>query len=134
MDLVSEGIPIDRVTLTELMNTPIIIRIATVVDVTSLSILELLEYNINIGDIIFAIANGVLVYDNLAQTIGIESNDLGIAPSVNYYFSFVKRKVKLSQLGIHILESIKGTQVERNSPSNENQNSYTDPRHQSTIS
>lgn len=37
-------IPIDRITLSNLMSRPIIIRIVTIFDITSLSILELLEY------------------------------------------------------------------------------------------
>jgi hypothetical protein len=37
----NESIPIYKVGLTELMNTPVIIRITTVLEVTSLSILEL---------------------------------------------------------------------------------------------
>ena len=40
----SDKIPIDRITLSNLMSRPIIIRIVTILDITNLSILELLEY------------------------------------------------------------------------------------------
>lgn len=39
----SEKIPIDRAALNELMRRPIIVRIVTILDITSLSILELLN-------------------------------------------------------------------------------------------
>ncbi|HEU5447166.1 MAG TPA: hypothetical protein VFU67_08505 [Nitrososphaeraceae archaeon] len=39
----SDKIPIDKTALTELMNRQIIIRIVSILDITSLSILELRE-------------------------------------------------------------------------------------------
>ncbi|HET6715654.1 MAG TPA: hypothetical protein VFG90_00890, partial [Nitrososphaeraceae archaeon] len=109
----SEGIPIDNATLSKLMNTPIIIRMATILDITSLSILELLEYDINLGDIIFAIANGVVTYDNEAIIASSEYDITEIVPNANLYYSFVRRKVKLTKIGLYILESIKGNQFTR---------------------
>ena len=53
----SNKVPIDRVTLSELMSRPIIVRIVTILDITSLSILELLEYDLTIKDINFSMAN-----------------------------------------------------------------------------
>jgi hypothetical protein len=130
----SEGIPIDNVTLSKLMNTPAIIRITTVLDITSLSILELLEYDMNLGDIIFAMANGVVAYDNAA--IASSEHDISeIVPNANLYYAFVKKKVKLTRLGLHILESIKVNQFTRtregypyHSPDPD-----TDPRHHSIV-
>jgi hypothetical protein len=129
----SEGIPIDNVTLSKLMNTPIIIRIATILDITSLSILELLEYDINLGDIIFAMANGVVAYDNEALIASSEHDITEIVPNANLYYAFVRRKVKLTRIGLHILELIKGNQF---TPSGEHYPNYspdTDPRHPSTV-
>lgn len=38
--------PIDQVHLTELIGNPVIVRIVSILDLASLSILELLEYNL----------------------------------------------------------------------------------------
>ena len=46
----SEALPTDMSTLTDLMRKPIIIRIVSILDVTSLSILELLEYGLTLND------------------------------------------------------------------------------------
>lgn len=45
--------PIDMDVITELMRTPIIIRIVTILDITNLSILELLEYDDSQGHQLF---------------------------------------------------------------------------------
>lgn len=128
-----ERIPIDRVTLSNLMNTPIIIRIVTVLDITSLSILELFEYNMSIGDILYSMANGIITYDNLA-TIESEVILSGVPPNPNQYFAFLKRKVKLTQLGLYILESIKGDRFERRpSVDIQYESPDTDPRRPSIV-
>jgi hypothetical protein len=57
----SDKIPIDRVTLSDLMRRPIIVRIVSILDITSLSILELLEYGLTLKDINFSMANGVML-------------------------------------------------------------------------
>lgn len=129
----SEGIPIDNVTLSRLMNTPTIVRIVSVLDITSLSVLELFEYNINLGDIIFALTNGVLAYDNPARIASSEHDILEIVPNANLYFAFVRRKVKLTMLGLHILESIKGNQFTGAGEGYPVQPTDTDPRHPSTV-
>jgi len=129
----SEGIPIDNVTLSKLMNTPTIIRIATILDITTLSILELLEYDMNLGDIIFAMANGVVDYDNEAMIASSEHDITEIVPNANLYFAFVRRKVKLTRVGLHILESIKGSQFTRTGEDYPTFSPDTDPRHPSTV-
>jgi hypothetical protein len=131
----NEAIPIDDVTLSKLMNTPTIIRIATILDITSLSVLELLEYDINLGDIIFSMANGVVGIDREATIASSEHDMMEIVPNANLYYSFVRRKLKLTRLGLHILESIKGKHFTR---TGEGYPSYShetdmDPRHPSTI-
>jgi len=109
----SDGIPIDNVTLTKFMNTPTIIRIVTVLDITSLSVLELFEYDINLGDIIFAMANRIVTYDNVAVITSSENDLSEIVPSSSQYFAFVRKKVKVTRLGLHILESIKAANLQR---------------------
>lgn len=52
----SDKIPIDTVTLNELLSKPIIVRIVTILDITSLSILELLEFGLTLKDITLSMA------------------------------------------------------------------------------
>lgn len=54
-------ITIDSDQLTKLLRDPIIVRIVSVLDIASLSILELLEYNLTRKDINYALSNGVIV-------------------------------------------------------------------------
>jgi hypothetical protein len=63
----SDKIPIDRAALSELFSRPIIVRIVTILDITSLSILELLEYGLTLNDINFSMANGVITYDKATK-------------------------------------------------------------------
>jgi hypothetical protein len=75
----SEKIPIDRAALNELMMRPIIVRIVTILDITNLSILELLEYDLTLKDINYSMANGVIAYDKRAKRLGSEETSaLGI--------------------------------------------------------
>ena len=68
----SDKIQIDKTALTELMNRPIIIRIVTIIDITSLSILELLEYGLTMSDINFSMAKGVIAYDKTTKRMSSE--------------------------------------------------------------
>jgi hypothetical protein len=132
----SEKIPIDRVALSELMNRPIIIKIVTILDITNLSILELLEYDLTLKDINYSMANGVIAYDKRTKRSGSEETSaLGIPLSGDYYYNFLNSKVKLTELGLYILDSIKGNQLEHKSSfPQEDQSSDAGPRHPSTIS
>jgi hypothetical protein len=130
-----EKIPIDRVSLTDLMNRPIVIRIVTILDITSLSILELLEYGLTIIDINFSMANGVIAYDKATKPASSESTALGIPLSGDYYYNFLNSKLKLTEVGLYILDTIKSNQTElRSSDPNEQIAADGDPRHPSTIS
>jgi hypothetical protein len=131
----SNKIPIDRATLSDLMNRPIIVRIVTILDITSLSILELLEYGLTLTDINFSMANGVIAYDKAAKRVGSEATALGIPLSGDYYYNFLNSKVKLTDVGLYILDTIKSNQSEhKSSLPNEHVSSDVDPRHPSTIS
>jgi hypothetical protein len=78
----SDRVPIDMGVITELMRNPIIIRIVTILDITSLSILELFEYGLTLKDINYSMTNAVIRYDKPTRPIGSEeSNALGI-PSI----------------------------------------------------
>ena len=102
--------------LATLIRDPIIVRIASVLDIASLSILELLEYNLTRKDINYALLNGVIVVDKAASSsMAYEDTqpiqDLNILVSGDFYFhNFLSSKVKLTDVGLSILESIKGTE------------------------
>lgn len=131
----NDKIPIDRIALSELMRRPIIVRIVTILDITSLSILELLEYGLTLKDINFSMANGVIAYDRAAKRMSTEETALGIPLSGDYYYDFLNSKVKLTELGLYILDSIKNNQPElRSSVPNDQISHDADPRHPSTIS
>jgi hypothetical protein len=59
---------IDSDQLTKLIRDPIIIRIVSVLDIASLSILELLEYNLTRKDINYALSSGVIAVDKSAAS------------------------------------------------------------------
>jgi len=129
-----QRLPIDRVALTKLLNTPAVIRIVTILDITSLSILELFEYDISIGDIIYSMVNGVITYDNSALASTTEERLFSIPTNPPHYYAFVRRTVKLTDLGIYILESLKGERSERRSSGEfQDELSNTNPRHPSSI-
>jgi hypothetical protein len=129
-----QRLPIDRVALTKLLNTPAVIRIVTILDITSLSILELFEYDISIGDIIYSMVNGAITYDNSAIVSTTEESLLSIPTNPRHYYAFVRRKVKLTDLGLYILESLKGERSERRSSGEfQDELSNTNPRHPSSI-
>lgn len=130
----SDKIPIDRITLSNLMSRPIIIRIVTILDITSLSILELLEYGLTMNDVNFSMANGVIAYDITTKRMSSEETALGIPLSGDYYYNFLNSKVKLTELGLYILDTIKCDHYESNSPFPNHQMSSDDPRRSSPIS
>ncbi len=131
----NDGIPIDRVTLSNLMNKPTIVRIVTILDITNLSLLELLEYGLTLKDINFSMANGVIAYDKVTKRVSSEETALGIPLSGDYYYNFLNTKVKLTELGLYILDTIKSSQTKsRSSVPNQETSSDAGPRHPSTIS
>jgi hypothetical protein len=107
---------IDSEQLTKLIRDPIIARIVSIVDIASLSILELLEYNLTRKDINYALLNGVIAVDKSAASSTAYKDtqpiqDLNILVSGDFYFhDFLSSKVKLTDVGLYILESIKGTE------------------------
>ena len=130
----SDRVPIDMGVITEIMRNPIVIRIVTILDITSLSILELLEYGLTLNDTNFSMANGVIAYDRAAKRVSTEETALGIPLSGDYYYNFLNSKVKLTELGLYILDSIKNNQTEpKSSVPNEQISHDADPRHPSTI-
>ena len=54
---------VDLVAMTELTRKPIIVRIVSILNITSLSMLELFEYGLALKDVNYSMANGVIIYD-----------------------------------------------------------------------
>jgi hypothetical protein len=131
----AEKLPIDSIALTELMQNPIIVRIITILDITNLSILELLEYGLTLKDVNYAMANGIIHYEKMMNPLGTEeTTSLGIPLTGDYYYSFLNSKVKLTDLGLYILDSLKASQLEGKSPGMVADDFSDDnPRHASTI-
>ncbi len=131
----SDRIPIDMTTITELMRKPVIVRIVTILDITSLSILELFEYDLTLKDVNYSMANGVIYYDKPTKPLGSEeSSALRIPLTGDYYNNFLNSKVKLTDIGLYILESIKGSELgQKSSMVPEYPSSDPDPRQVSDI-
>lgn len=131
----SKRVPIDINALTELMRSPIIIRIVSILDITSLSILELIEYGLTLKAINYSMANGVIRYDKISRpTNNEEYKALGIPLTGDYYYNHLNSKVKLTEIGLYILESIKANKMGDKFPaSSQNRSIDPDPRHVSDI-
>jgi hypothetical protein len=100
--------------ITTFLKDPIIVRIVGILDITSLSILELLEYDLTRKDINHALSNGVIKIDkskSSSAALSYENDDYNkrnILVSGDYYFyNFLNSKVRLTDMGLQILESIK---------------------------
>jgi hypothetical protein len=126
-----EALPTDMNTLTELMRKPIIIKIVSILDITSLSILELLEYGLTVNDVNYSMANRVITYQEPRIVLVAEDySGLGIHQMPDYYYNSLRGKVKLTEIGLYILESIKGDQArDKSSKTPEHQSYDFDPRH-----
>ena len=89
---------IDPVRLTELLRNPTV-RTVGILDLVSLSILELLEYNLERREINFALSEGVITIDKTtslsSQSHSIESmNQDNILLRQYYFYNFLNSKVR----------------------------------------
>ena len=105
---------IDADRLTKLLRDPIVIKIVTVLDVVSLSILELLEYGITRKDISRSLAEEIITFDkstiihnDVSSNFPLTEKDI-IASGDYYFYNFLNSKVKLTELGLFILDTIRG--------------------------
>ncbi len=88
-----------------------ILRLVTVVYLTSLSILELLEYNFSRKDISRALAKGVIKFDKSSSLPpapeGTSKEVIYHVPETgDYYFGLLSSKVRLTEVGLDLLEAI----------------------------
>ena len=118
------NISIDRVHLTELIRNPVIVRIVSILDLASLSILELLEYNLEQKEINYALSEGVITIDK--RNLPSQSSQLNppqmmqedniLLSGDSYFYNFLSSKVRLTELGLYILDSIKGEPIRFEKP------------------
>lgn len=74
-------------------------------------------------------ANGVIRYDKPTKPRTFDSNALGIPLTGDYYYNFLNSKVELTEIGLYILESIKGNQLGHKSKPEAAPGSHDNPRH-----
>jgi hypothetical protein len=121
--------------LAELMRRPVIIRIVSILDITSLSILELLEYGLTLRDINYSMANGVICYEKIFRPVSDDDyKALGITLTGDSYYNHLNSKVKLTDIGLYILETIKANQFgDKSSSALPDEAMGPEPRHVSNI-
>ncbi len=102
---------VDHDALSELLSDPAMIRIVMVVNLASLSILELLEYGFTRKDVNRAMAKGVIEFDkpptpSAPETMTKEGVAQHVLETGDYYFGVLSSKVRLTKLGLYMLEII----------------------------
>jgi hypothetical protein len=119
--------PIEPVHLTELIRNPVIVRIVSILDLASLSILELLEYNLERREINYALSEGVIAIDKTTSPSSssqlhpteMRQKDNILLRGDSYFYDFLNSKVRLTELGLHILDSIKEDLSKKELPVNQ---------------
>jgi hypothetical protein len=103
------AVPLDHDALSGLLNDPVIIRVVAAVNLANLSILELLEYGFTRRDVNRAMAKGVIEFDKppaLPETMSKRDVVQHVLETGDYYFGLLSSKVKLTKLGLYMLEII----------------------------
>jgi hypothetical protein len=112
---VTERYQLNQVHLTELIRNPVIVRMVSILDLASLSILELLEYNFERREINYALSEGVIAIDKIGSPSSssqlhtserIQEENILVGGD-SYFYNFLNSKVRLAELGLYILDSIK---------------------------
>jgi hypothetical protein len=114
--MINKNKVIDSNELTKLLRDSTIVRLVSIISNASLSILELLEYDLTRRDVNYALASGVIGIDKSSSSSSQSSlnppdlslDESNILVSGDYYFyNFLNSKVKLTDVGMYILETIK---------------------------
>jgi len=90
--------PIEPFHLTELIRNPVIVRMVSILDLASVSILELLEYNVDRKEINYALSEGVIAIDETTSTSSSELHTTKMIQEDNIllkedsYFNFLNSK------------------------------------------
>ena len=109
----NEQIPIDSKILDELIKNPTVLKIVNIVNLASVSMLELIEFNCTIHEINFCLANKVLKFDRTISSRE-KSPDEHI-PKGEYYNENLNKKVRLTEIGIYILDILEESAVQNRS-------------------
>ena len=104
---------VDFETLAKLLKDPVIVKVVTVLDIAHLSILELLESGLAKQDINHALTNAVIEIDKETMPKVITTPEAMLAAGDTYFQQFLSSKVRLTALGLYILDCIKGCQTEQ---------------------
>lgn len=121
--------PIDLAQLTELLRDPVIVRLVTVIDLARLSILELLEYDFTRSQINNALQKGVIAIDKTVSSYQegpttIDEKNLLVSGDY-YFYRFLNSKVKLTELGLYILDVVKGKDTKFELPGSKGPHEYS---------
>ena len=105
--------------LTALLNDSAVTKMVTVLDGVSLSVLELLEYDLSRKDVSQALANEVVTFDksaplhdDMSSNFPLTEKDI-IASGDYYFYNFLNSKVKLTDLGLYILDTLSIPEVSK---------------------
>lgn len=98
---------VDAEEIRRLLKDPVIIRIVTVLDISSLSVLELFEYGMTRSDINYAMTRNVIKVDNGQTPEETLQKGLLVAGD-SYYHHFLNGKITLTELGRFLLDCVKG--------------------------
>lgn len=104
----SPSLSVDYDAVYEVLGDLVITRLVSVVNLTSLSILELLEYGLSRSDISRAMAKGIVEFDRRREAEAAVKTDIlqRILEKEEYYFALLSSKIHLSKFGQFILEII----------------------------
>ena len=100
----SEKKGVSAESLMEVMKDSALVRLVAIIDVSSMSVLEILESGFTRQEVSRALAKGVIAYETgtpHVKTVGeaFESGD--------YFFQMLNTKVRLTELGLYVLDCIK---------------------------
>lgn len=113
----SENLPIEPEVIAGLLKNSAIIKIVTILDLRSLSILDLLEYGVTTTDVNYALANRIIQLEKKGPLPNKESGPINTAKVWGdyYYYEFLNRKVTLTEIGLYILDSLRCGETEQGS-------------------
>lgn len=100
----SEKHEIGAEALTEIMKDTALVKLVTIVDVSSMSVLELLESGLTRQEVSRALSKRVIAYEKG----GPHEERVGeVFESGDYFYRMLNTKVRLTELGLYILDCIK---------------------------
>ncbi len=103
----SEKHGVSAESLMEVMKDGALVRLVSIIDVSSMSVLELLESGFTRQEVGRALSKGVITYETGTphmETVGeaFESGD--------YFFHMLNTKVRLTELGLYVLDCVKSAE------------------------